>query len=156
VGYCFISLVANANMEELQMNITPGIERMVAMIDEDESVRDTARLMSDKYIGSVVVTCHGEVAGLFTERELMMNVVGKGRDPGKVKVVDVMRTDHVMVSPETSVSECLDLMKENRCRHLLVFEGDEFIGIVSLRTMVTLMIQEKESLIDQLQHYITG
>jgi len=138
------------------MNITPGIERMVAMIDEEGSVLDAARLMSDKFIGSVVVTCHGGVTGLFTERELMMDVVGKGREPGKVKVSDVMRTDHVKVAPETSISDCLDLMKESRCRHLLVFEGDEFIGIVSLRTMVALMIQEKESLIDQLQHYITG
>jgi len=138
------------------MNIRSGIERMVAMIDENETVPEAARLMSDKYIGSVVVTCHGEVTGLFTERELMMRVVGKGRDPSRVKVRDVMRTDHVKVSPEESVSNCLDLMKENRCRHLLVFEGDEFIGIVTLRTMVALMIQEKEILIDQLQCYITG
>jgi Predicted signal-transduction protein containing cAMP-binding and CBS domains len=112
--------------------------------------------MSDKYIGSVVVTSHGKVAGLFTERELMMRVVGKGRDPSKVKVRDVMRTDHVKVGPEESVGRCLDLMKENRCRHLLVFDGDEFIGIVTLRTMVALMLQEKETLIDQLQCYITG
>lgn len=138
------------------MNIRPGIERMVAMIDEEETVSDAARLMSEKYIGSVVVTCHGKVTGLFTERELMMRVVGEGRDPAKVKVKDVMRTDHVKVSPEESVERCLDLMKENRCRHLLVFEGDEFIGIVTLRTMVALMLQEKENLIEQLQHYITG
>jgi len=138
------------------MDITPGIERMVAMIDESQPVLNAVQLMSDKYIGSVVVTRHGEVAGLFTERELMMDVAGKKRDPAKVKVGDVMRTDRVKVSPGTSLSECLDLMKENRCRHLLVFEGDQFIGIVSLRTMVALMIQEKESLIDQLQRYITG
>jgi CBS domain-containing protein len=138
------------------MNITSGIERMVAMIDENQPVLNAAQLMSDKYIGSVVVTRHGGVAGLFTERELMMDVTGKNRDPAKVKVGDAMRTDHVKVNPETSVSECLDLMKEHRCRHLLVFKGDEFIGIVSLRTMVALIIQEKESLIDQLQHYITS
>jgi CBS domain-containing protein len=138
------------------MNIALGIERMVAMIDENQSVLNAAQLMGDKNIGSVVVTCHGGVAGLFTERELMVDVVGKNRDPERVKVGSAMRSEQVKVSPETSVSECLDLMKENRCRHLLVFEGDEFIGIVSLRTMVALMIQEKEILIDQLQHYITG
>ncbi len=138
------------------MDITLGIERMVATIDESQSVLNAVRLMSDKYIGSVVVTRHGEVAGLLTERELMMDVVGKNRNPETVKVGDVMHSEHVKVSPETNVSECLDLMKENRCRHLLVFEGDEFIGIVSLRTMAVLMIKEKEILIDQLQNYITG
>jgi CBS domain-containing protein len=138
------------------MDISPGIEKMVATIDESQSALNAARLMSDKYIGSVVVTRHGEVAGLFTERELMMDVVGKNKAPENVKVGDVMRSEHVRVSPETDVSECLDMMKESRCRHLLVFEGDEFIGIVSLRTMVVLMIKEKETLIDQLQRYITG
>ena len=47
-------------------------------------------------------------------------------------------------------------MKEHRCRHLLVFEGDEFVGIVSLRDMVVLMIDEKEELIKQLERYITS
>jgi CBS domain-containing protein len=47
-------------------------------------------------------------------------------------------------------------MKEHRCRHLLVFEGDEFVGIVSLRDMVVLMIDEKEELIGQLQRYISS
>lgn len=138
------------------MNITPGIDRKVATIEDNETAQDAARLMASKYIGSVVVTCHGKVIGLFTERELMMRVVGEGRDAAKVQVKDVMRTGHLKISPETSVNECLDLMKTNRCRHLLVFEGDEFIGIVSLRTMVALMIEEKATLIDQLQHYITG
>lgn len=47
-------------------------------------------------------------------------------------------------------------MKEHRCRHLLVFAGDEFLGIVSLRDMVTLMLDEKEELIGHLEKYITS
>ncbi|MEK6804934.1 MAG: hypothetical protein AABZ34_20075 [Nitrospirota bacterium] len=47
-------------------------------------------------------------------------------------------------------------MKGHRCRHLLVFEGAEFIGIVSLRDMVALMIDEKEALIQHLERYIAS
>ena len=47
-------------------------------------------------------------------------------------------------------------MRTNRCRHLLVFEGDELAGIVSLRDLAALMLEEKESLVIQLTKYITG
>jgi CBS domain-containing protein len=138
------------------MMIASKIVRRVATIDENKSVLDAAKLMTEEFIGSVVVTNSSGIRGLFTERELMMNVVGKGKDPEKVKIKDVMIGDPVKVSPNDTADRCLDLMKEHRCRHLLVFEGDEFVGIVSLRDMVVLMIDEKEELIGQLQRYISS
>lgn len=114
--------------------------------------------MTEAFIRSVVVTNSSGIRGLFTERELVMvmNVVGKGKDPEKVQIKDVMTSDPIKVSPNATASLCLDLMKEHRCRHLLVFEGDEFVGIVSLRDMVVLMIDEKEALIQHLERYIAS
>jgi CBS domain-containing protein len=136
------------------MRIATKIIRRVATIDENKSVLDAAKLMTEEFIGSVVVTNASGIRGLFTERELMMNVVGKGKDPEKVRVKDVMTRDPIKVSPNDSADRCLDLMKEHRCRHLLVFEGDQFNGIISLRDMVALMLDEKEELIKQLEKYI--
>jgi CBS domain-containing protein len=138
------------------MTIASKIVRRVATIDENKTVLDAAKLMTEEFIGSVVVTNSSGIRGLFTERELAMNVVGKGKDPEKVQIKDVMTCDPIKVSPDDTASGCLDLMKNHRCRHLLVFEGDEFIGIVSLRDMVALMIDEKEELIGHLQRYITS
>jgi predicted transcriptional regulator len=83
-------------------------------------------------------------------------VVGKKRDPERVKIKDVMTKDVAIVSPKDTANYCLNLMKEYRCRHLLVFDGDEFVGIVSLRDMVALMVEEKEDLISCLQRYISS
>lgn len=138
------------------MNIASKIVRRVATIDENRSAFEAARLMTEEFIGSVVVTGFSGIHGLFTERELMMNVVGKGKDPEKVKIKDVMTRDPIKVSPNDSASHCLSLMKEHRRRHLLVFEGDEFVGLVSLRDMVALMIDEREELIGYLERYITS
>ncbi len=112
--------------------------------------------MTEEFIGSVVVTNSAGIRGLFTERELMMNVVGRGKEPEKVKIKDVMTSDPIKVNPNDTASRCLDLMKEYRCRHLLVFDGAEFIGIVSLRDMVALLIDEKEELIAHLERYIAS
>jgi CBS domain-containing protein len=138
------------------MTIALKIVRRVATIDENKSVLEAAKLMTGEFIGSVVVTNSSGIRWLFTEREVAMNVVGKGKDPEKVQIKDVMTSDPIKVSPDATASQCLDLMKEHRCRHLLVFEGDEFVGIVSLRDMVVLMIDEKEELIGQLQKYISS
>jgi CBS domain-containing protein len=136
--------------------IRSKIERMVAVINENKTVLDAVDLMTGKYIGAVVVIGNTGVRGVFTERDLMVKVVGQRREPATVKLRDVIPENILKVSPDESCSYCLELMKQNRCRHLLVFEGEEFVGIVSLRDLVALMLEEKEDLISQLEKYITG
>ncbi len=137
-------------------NIASKIVRRVVMIDENHSVLDAATLMADEFVGSALVTSSSKITGIFTERDLMMRVVGKKRDPERVRLKDVMTKDTVTVSPKDTANYCLNLMKEHRCRHLLVFDGDEFVGIVSLRDMVALLMEEKEALIASLHQYISS
>ena len=112
--------------------------------------------MTEEFIGSVVITGSSGICGIFTERDLMLKVVGKRKNLEDVTIKNVMVKDLIRVSPTDSASSCLDLMKKYRCRHLLVFDGDGFIGMVSLRDLVALMIDEKEELIEHLEHYITS
>lgn len=135
--------------------IRSGIERVVAVLDENQTALEAARLMTEKHIGSVVVTGASVVKGLFTERDLM-RAVAQGANPAEIRLGEVMRHDIPHVGPHDSVETCLEMMKQNRCRHLLVYEDSEFVGIVSLRDMAALMIEEKEELIRQLTRYITG
>ena len=136
--------------------IASKIVRRVVTINENKSALDAAVLMTEEFVGSAVVTSAFGIAGIFTERDLMMRVVGRKKDPEMISIKDVMTRDLIRVGPHDTVTKCLDLMKEHRCRHLLVFDRDEFVGIVSLRDMVTLMIEEKEDLIRQLEKYISS
>jgi len=136
------------------MKITLGIKKTVTTIDENHTALEAAQLMTINHIGSVVVTRSAQIIGIFTERELMMQVVGKGREPDKVKIKAVMHTDHLKIDLDASCEHALEIMKERRCRHLLVFNGDEFVGLISLRDIVVLTLQEKDDLIQQLEGYI--
>lgn len=136
--------------------ISEKIERLVVLLDEGESAYEAALLMSDKHIGSVVVTRASRIIGLFTERDLMRQVVGKRHDPQEVRIKDAMRTDIVRVTPQEEVEHCIELMKQHQCRHLLVFDGDAFVGIISLRDLLLLLLEEKEELIRQLTTYVTS
>ncbi|MGE3154099.1 MAG: cyclic nucleotide-binding/CBS domain-containing protein [Nitrospiraceae bacterium] len=140
----------------MEWNIEPKIVRKVVVLDEGHTVLDAAILMAEEFVGSVVITSASKITGIFTERDLMMRVVGKSRDPERVRIKDVMTSEVVRVSPKETASSCLNLMKEHRCRYLLVFDGDEFVGLVSLRDLVALMMEEKEELIGCLNRYISS
>ena len=136
--------------------IASKVQRNVVTIDGHRSVSEAAIVMTDKYIGSVVVTDTAKVVGIFTERDILMKVVGRKKGPAETKVLTVMSEKLVKVSPNDSCNHCLNLMKEKRCRHLMVFDSDEFVGILSLRDLVAYMLDEKEELISHLEHYISG
>lgn len=137
------------------MEISPKVERRVAVLSRDKTVLDAAKVMVERYIGSIVVDGPAGVEGIFTERDLM-RVVAQQQNPADVKLKDVMRTNLVRVRPDDSVEHCLNLMRTQRCRHLLVFEGEALIGIVSLRDLAALMLEEKEAMVEQLTSYITS
>lgn len=136
-------------------DISPKVERKVALLDENKFVLDAAAIMVERYIGSVVATNSSVVCGIFTERDLM-RVVAQNQNPATTKLKDVMRTDIVRASPSDSVEDCLSLMRANRCRHLLVYDHDDFVGIVSLRDLAALMLEEKEAMVEELTKYITS
>jgi len=136
-------------------DISPKVERKVALLDENKTVLDAAAVMVERFIGSVVATHESVVCGIFTERDLM-RVVAHHQDPATTTLKEVMRTDIVHASPHDSVDECLGLMRANRCRHLLVYDRDKFVGIVSLRDLAALMLEEKEALVEELTKYITS
>jgi CBS domain-containing protein len=61
-----------------------------------------------------------------------------------------------LISPATSETECSDLMRIHFTRHLLVADKGEVAGIISMRDVIRLMLDEKQWLIDELQIYISG
>ena len=136
--------------------ISEKVERQVALLDENKTVYDATVLMSDKHIGSVVVTRSSRIIGIFTERDLMRQVIREHRRPETVTLKEVMRTDVPRVAPDESGERCIELMKQHKCRHLLVYDGDAFVGIVSLLDLLLLLLGEKEELLGQLTKYVTS
>ncbi len=136
--------------------IREKVERQVVLLDENKTAYEAAVLMSDKHIGSVVVTRATCVIGLFTERDLIHQVIRQCRNPDTVTIREVMRQDVPRVAPDETGEVCIELMKQYKCRHLMVYEDDAFAGIISLRDLLVLLLEEKEELIRQLTKYVTS
>ncbi len=127
----------------------------LATLNASDPMTEAARIMEERRIGSVAVRDGGRIVGLVTERDLMRTVCALGRDPGR-PIREAMRREIPSVQPAATEAEVATIMRDHTTRHLLVEEGGEVVGIISMRDIIQLMIDEKEHLIDQLQSYIEG
>ena len=131
------------------------VTNVLVALDALTPCREAAKVMRDKKIGSVAVREAGRVVGILTERDLVARVLAAG-DNGAMPIGEAMRTDLPRVPPTTSEAEAAELMRTNYTRHLLVEEMGQVVGIISMRDVIQLMLDEKQWLIDELQIYISG
>ncbi|HXC43036.1 MAG TPA: CBS domain-containing protein [Candidatus Dormibacteraeota bacterium] len=110
--------------------------RKVYSIDAAGTVLEAARFMMEHNIGALPVVRNGELAGIFSERDIMNRVVAAGRTPGHTAVSEVMTANPRAVNLDESIDECLFIMHEFGFRHLCIVEGKELRGLVSLRDIL--------------------
>ena len=111
-------------------------DRKVYSIDAASTVLEAARFMMEHNIGALAVLRNGELAGIFSERDIMNRVVAVGRTPGHTAVSEVMTANPRAVNVDESVDECLFIMHEFGFRHLPIVDGKELKGVVSLRDVL--------------------
>ena len=131
------------------------VTRVLTALDGGCPCSEAARLMAEQNIGSVAVREGSRVVGLITERELVRRVVAGG-SPASLPIREAMSEKLPMVSPHSSEAECTALMRDHGTRHLLVAEHGEAVGVISMRDLIRLMLDEKEWLIGQLHSFIDG
>ncbi len=101
--------------------------------------------MAKHEIGALVVSTEDRLlGGIFTERDLMMRVVSAGLDPKSTPLSMVMTRDVQAVSPGTTLEAALALMYVHRHRHLLVIDGPQVHGLVSMRDLAYQLIRHGE------------
>jgi CBS domain-containing protein len=111
-------------------------DRKIYSIDAGRTVLEAARFMMEHNIGALPVLRNGELAGIFSERDIMNRVVAVGRTPGHTAVSEVMTANPRAVNLDESIDECLFIMHEFGFRHLCIVEGKELKGLVSLRDIL--------------------
>ena len=127
-------------------------------IGPQATVLEASRTMNEHKIGALVVlTDDGQVAGMFTERDVLRRVVGERRDPASTRVAEVMTSDVVACSPETTTDEARYEMKIRRIRHLPVADGDgRLLGLVSIGDLNAELQANQEQTLFLLHEYIAG
>ncbi|HNB40886.1 MAG TPA: CBS domain-containing protein [Anaerolineales bacterium] len=125
-------------------------------VETNQTVLDALKVMAEAHIGAVLVTDGGKIVGIYTERDYLYKGEALGRVAKDTKIKDVMTPKMINVTMETTVEQCMGLMKQYKIRHLPVVEGEHFVGLVSMRDVMLAAIDIKESEIRGLENYIMG
>jgi CBS domain-containing protein len=121
---------------------------------ESASVRDAVKLLAERRIGAMPVLRHGQLAGIFSERDVLYRLAEEGAFCLEREVGDVMTSPPVTIERNTSADEALELMTRRRIRHLPVMDGPLMVGFISIGDIVKGKIDEVTAEAEQLRQYI--
>ncbi|HEX6674071.1 MAG TPA: CBS domain-containing protein [Actinomycetes bacterium] len=125
------------------MRVRDVASSAVVVVGPEHSVGDAARMMDRHRVGSAVVTDAEELAGILTERDVL-RTVAQGADPEATTVAERMTRDVVTVGPDWDLVEAAGEMARRRIRHLVVFEGGQLLGVLSVRDVLPHLLPERQ------------
>lgn len=114
--------------------------RHLLTAEPGERLQDAARRMVERRVGAILVLEEGRLAGILTERDVL-RAVGSGLDPDAL-VAQWLTPAPETVEPSATAEEALTLMHQGGFRHLPVVDGDELVGIVSVRDVLRVGVQD--------------
>ena len=118
------------------MQVREGMSEAVLTIGPRHTLRDAAEAMCRRNVGAAVVfDPEAPGPGMITERDIL-RAVGAGEDPNQERVVDHLTSDLTFASPDWSLERAAAAMVRGRFRHLVVVDGGELAGILSMRDIV--------------------
>ena len=130
--------------------------RDIYSVEPTTTIYDALALMAELNLGAVLVLDDDALVGIMSERDYARKVILEGRSSLDTPVTDIMTHEVKTVTEDASVEDCMTMMTEGRFRHLPVVEGESVIGLVSIGDIVKSLIHSQQSLIGDLERYITG
>ncbi len=137
-------------------NILDSKGRDVHTVRPDDTVLTALGLMAEHNVGALVVVENEEPVGIISERDYARKVILKGKFSKDTPVSEIMEKRVHCISSTQIVDACMALMTEHRIRHLPVLEMGRLAGLVSVRDVVKVIIEDQKFTIEQLEHYIAG
>ncbi|WP_433081706.1 CBS domain-containing protein [Dactylosporangium sp. CA-052675] len=123
------------------MQVHEAMSTAVVQLGPDHTLRQAAALMARRKVGSaIVVDPDGAGIGIITERDIL-NAIGTDLDPDGERAADHITWEVVYASPSWTLEEAAAAMVRGGFRHLVVLDGDDVLGVISVRDIVRVWVQ---------------
>jgi len=120
--------------------MTQGVE----CAGENETVADAAKKLADLDVGAMPICGEDErLKGMLTDRDIVVEVIAKGKDPADVKAGELGGEEVVTIGADDSVDEALSTMKDHKVRRLPVIDGHDLAGVVSMADLAQNIDEDK-------------
>jgi CBS domain-containing protein len=131
-------------------------DQTVWNIAPEATVFEAVELMAQKNVGALPVVGNGRLAGIISERDYTRKVILKGKSSKEIPVKEIMTGQVLTVEPNTSLTECMRIVTEQRVRHLPVMVENKLVGILSIGDLLNWTINAQDRAIDNLERFISG
>jgi CBS domain-containing protein len=124
------------------MEVREGMSQVVLTVGPGHSLREAARMMVEKGVGAAVVLDE-EAPGprVISERDVLVSI-GRGEDPDAERVGDHMSDTVITAAPDWSLERAASEMAHRRIRHLVIVEGGQLAGVLSMRDIMRVWISD--------------
>jgi CBS domain-containing protein len=124
------------------MQVRDGMSSVVLTVNPGHSLRDAAAAMAERHVGAAVVIDPEQPGpGILTERDLLVSL-GRGEDPDKERVADHLSAQLTFAAPDWSLEAAAAAMVRGGFRHLIVVDGGQMRGILSMRDIVRCWVSD--------------
>ena len=118
------------------MEVREGMSSVVLTIGPAHTLRDAARAMAERKVGAAVVLDPEQPGpGIITERDIL-DSVGAGQSPDGERVADHLSSNLTFAEPGWSLERAAEAMVRGGFRHLVVVDGGDTVGVLSMRDIV--------------------
>ena len=129
---------------------------MLYQVAPSVTVFEALRLLAEHGVGAMMVMEKGKLVGVVSERDYTRKVALQGKNSKETTVADIMTRNVITVTPQTGTRDCMTLMSQKKIRHLPVVEGEQVVGLISMRHLMDDIIADHEETISQLTSYISS
>ena len=125
-------------------------------VSPTNTVFEAISMMAEKNVGALPVLEGDRLVGMISERDYARKIILLGRGSRETSVAEIMTVHLKTVGLSESVQECMQIMTENRVRHIPVLEGGKLAGLISIGDCVNWIISAQTAAIDDLERFVTG
>ena len=125
-------------------------------VQPDATVYRAIELMAVARVGALLVMQGENLLGILSERDYARKVILVGRSSRSTPVEIIMTKDVIIVGPDTSLQDCMQLMTKHHIRHLPVVQQGQVLGVISIGDVVRETLIQQSHALDELHRYVTG
>ena len=124
------------------MQVRDGMSKVLVTVNPGHTLSEAARAMAERSVGAAVVIDPEQPGpGIITERDILESIAA-GQSSDQERVSDHLSSNLTFASPEWSLERAAEAMVKGRFRHLVVVDGGDLIGILSMRDIVRCWVQD--------------
>jgi CBS domain-containing protein len=142
-------------MQNVQQILEQKGHRIISVTPQTP-VLEMVRILAEQNISAVLVMSGNKLEGIATERDYARKVVLQDRSSATTPVSVIMSSPVKCVSPQYTAQDCMNIMTEQRIRHLPVRDAETIVGMVSIGDLVKAVMEDQQNEIQQLQQYISS